>query len=181
MKIKSIFLALALVVGMSIQLSAQTKIGYCNIEAILRLMPETQTMNQQLQTFQTKLREELGTKEQYAQGKLQEYQEKAQAGAEEAELKPLQDELVKLDEELRAKAAESEQNLLQKRATLLEPITKKIDETIKSYAEANGYTYILNTVDGSGVSIVLKGPEENNVTRAIMEKLGIKIEEEQGK
>lgn len=181
MKFKSIIFTLSLLVAFAGQVLAQDKIGYCNIEAILRLMPETLTMNQQLQTFQTKLQEELGTKQQYAQQKVQEFQEKAEGGATEEELKPLQEELMKLDEELRAKSAESEQKLLEKRATLLQPITEKIDNTIKAYAETNGFTYILNTVDGSGVSIVLKGPEENNITKAIIDELGIKLPEEEGK
>ena len=181
MKIKSIILTFALLGTFFGQLAAQDKIGYCNIEAILRLMPETQTMNQQLQTFQGKLQEGLQTKREYAQQKLQEYQEKAEGGATEEELKPFQEELIKLDEDLQKETASSEQKLYEKRATLLEPITKKIDNTIKEFAETNGFTYILNTVDGSGVSIVLKGPEENNITMAIIDKLGIKIPEEEGR
>jgi len=178
MKFKSLILAIMMVSGLSISAFSQVKIGYCNIEAILMRMPETQTMNTQLQTYRQKLSEELQTQQQYAQTKYQEYQEKVEAGASEEEVKPLQDELVKLDEEMRAKGQESEQKLLEKRNELLQPITDKIDKTIKQYADDNGYDYILNTVDGSGVSIILNAPEENNITRPIMELLGIQIEEE---
>ncbi len=181
MKRKSLILTLLVLGGIALSTSAQTKIGYCNIEAILVRMPETQTMNQQLQTYRQKLSEGLQTKEQYAQTKMQEYQEKAQAGATEDDLKPLQEELMKLDQELSSENQEAQQKLMEKRNELLAPITEKIDKAIKDYAQANGYTYILNTVDGSGVSIILNAPEEDNVTRSIMESLGIKIEDSEGK
>ncbi len=181
MNIKSLIFTVLILVGVASTTSAQVKIGYCNIEAILVRMPETQTMNQQLQTFRQKLSEGLQTKEQYAQTKMQEYQEKAQAGATEDDLKPLQEELMGLDQELRDESQKSQQKLMEKRNELLSPITEKIDKAIKVYAEANGYTYILNTVDGSGVSIILNAPEEDNVTRPIMESLGIKVEDSEGR
>jgi hypothetical protein len=43
-------------------------------------------------------------------------------------------------------------------------------------AKKKGFDYILNSVDGSGTSIVLWGPEGHDVTRAIVDELGIKLE-----
>lgn len=172
------FVFIAIFTALFATTQAQTKIGFCNVEYILLNMPETQTMNTTLQTFRQKLGEELGSREKYAQTKLQEYQEKATTGLSEAELKPLQDELVKLDTELREKAGESEKKLMEKRNELLSPITEKVDTAIKDVAKAEGYLYVLNSVDGSGVSLVLSAPEENNITLKVMTKLGIPIPEE---
>ena len=165
-----------LIGGFLTQVAAQ-KIGYCNIEFVLSQMPETQSMNQTLQTYSKKLSENLEAKNTFAQSKLQAYQAKLEGGATEEELKPLMDELVKLDNELKETAADSERKLQQKRIELLGPIQEKLQKEIKTLAETDGYTYILNTVDGSGVSLVLKAPEENDVTAKLMERLGIPMPE----
>ena len=50
MKIKNVLFIL-LIFLMTTAVNAQMKIGYVNIELVLIYMPETQAMNQQLQTF----------------------------------------------------------------------------------------------------------------------------------
>ena len=175
--IKVLLLSLLITWGAFTQVSAQ-KIGYCNIEFVLAQMPETQSMNQTLQTYSKKLSENLEAKNKFAQTKLQAYQAKVENGATEEELKPLMDELVKLDNELKETAADSERKLQTKRIELLGPIQEKLQKEIKALAEENEFTYILNTVDGSGVSLVLKAPEENDVTAKLMERLGIQLPEE---
>ncbi|MGB0369226.1 MAG: hypothetical protein ACPGD8_07455, partial [Flavobacteriales bacterium] len=47
---------------------------------------------------------------------------------------------------------------------------------METVAKKKGFDYILNSVDGSGTSIVLWGPEGHDVTRAIVDELGIKLE-----
>ena len=62
---------------------------------------------------------------------------------------------------------------------MLDPIIKKLQTEIKALSEAEGYDYVLNTVDGSGVSIILHGPEEHDLTKKLMTRLGIKIPDNQ--
>lgn len=177
MKIKTTVSLLVLFFG-TIMPSIAQKIGYANIDLILAYMPESQNMQQNLQTYQIKLSESLKAKEQYGQIKYQEYLEKAKANEQDPALKPLQEELVKLDEELRKETAEAEQKLLVKRQDLMAPIVEKLQREIKALSADEGYTYIFNTVDGSGVSIVLQGPEEHDLTKKLMTRLGIQIPEE---
>ena len=157
--------------------SAQMKIGFVNIELVLFYMPESKTMNQELQTYQQKLRENIVTKQRYAQSKLEEYQTLAQQNAptDPKVLIALETELMKLDEEIKATAAEADQKLIEKRQESLKPILEKVDANLTSLANEEGYDYILNAVDGNGVSIVLHGPQEHDLTEKIMNKLGIKI------
>lgn len=176
MKIKTLLLISWMILGLAATSLAQ-KIGYVNVDLVLLYMPETKTMEQQLQTYRQKLGEKLQKKQEFAQLKLQEAQQKAQAGATEEELKPLSDELQKLQQEIQEEAAKADQELLGKRQELLAPITEKLGNAIKDIANSEGYDYVLNTVDGSGVSLVLHGPEGNDLTRTIMKKLGIQIPE----
>ena len=175
MKVRSL-LFLFILILVSTNINAQLKIGYANIEVILAYMSETQAMNQSLQTFQKKLGDQLKVKEEYSQQKYIEYLElKERSQDDEATLKPLEEELLKLDKEIREFAADSEQKLMAKRQELLEPIVNKLNANLQSLAAEEGYDYILNTVDGSGVSIVLHGPEQHNLTEKLLNRLGIVI------
>ncbi|WNJ16487.1 OmpH family outer membrane protein [Pontibacter sp. G13] len=160
---------------------AQVKIGYVNMEAVLVYMPETKSMNQQLQTMQGKLAEDLQTRQVYLQTKAQDYQAAMQSPnpPSDSERQALEKELQELDAEIRKKAAESDEKLMAKRADLMAPISEKIQRELKALAEAEGYSHILNTTDGSGMSIVLHGPEEDELTLKLMTRLGIKIPENQ--
>ncbi|MEM7659759.1 MAG: OmpH family outer membrane protein [Bacteroidota bacterium] len=185
MRLKTILLTALMVLSLAGTAFAQQniKIGYANIEAILLYMPETKSMNQQITTFREKLAQDLQNRQAYAQTKLAEYQETMQAGGfpTEAAQKAAEDELVKLDQEIQQKAAESDQKLMAKRQDLMAPIIEKVQKQIKSLAADEGYTYILNTVDGAGVSIVLHGPENDDVTEKLMTRLGIEIPNQSGK
>ena len=180
MKVKAIILASVISLGMLGSLKAQElKIGYANIEAILLYMPETKTMNQDLKTYGDKLGQELQSRQTYLQSLMDEYQQLASETQDEATLKPKQDKLRELDQELQTKQQESQQKLLERRQTLMEPIIEKMQGAIKELATEDGFDVILNSVDGNGVSIILHGPEENDVTKKLMTKLGIKLPEGQ--
>ncbi|MEM7103894.1 MAG: OmpH family outer membrane protein [Bacteroidota bacterium] len=155
----------------------QVKIGYTNIELVLAYMPETQKMEEDLQTYQQKLGEQLASKQQSAQKKLDDYRDWATANpnAPEAEYKKKEEELVKLDEELQKQAAQSDYDIITKRQELMAPILEKLQAALDTIAEEGGYTYVLNQTTSAGVSTILFGPEEHDVTMAVMEKLGIEI------
>jgi len=162
------------------------KIGYANIEAVLAYMPESRAMNQQLQTYQKQLADKLQTREKYLQEKYAEYQEKggeliAQGKSEQeavATLEPLQKEVEKLEGEVKQAQADSEEKLQRKQQELQAPILERIKKAIDDVAEEKGYNYVFNSVDGNGVSILLKAPEQDELTEAILKKLGIEIPKE---
>lgn len=173
----------ALIIGLlicfgTVLKAQQMKIGYANLEAILSVMPESQTMAQQLRSFQQKLGQSLKTKEDYLRLKYQEYQDKAEGGATEAELKPLEDEITKLQQELQAAQADSEQKFAAKQQDLMAPILEKIQKAIDEIVAARGLDYVLNSAT-NGNSILLQAPDSDNITKDILDKLGIKIPEQE--
>lgn len=155
--------------------TAQQRIGYTNAELILSLMPEAQSIEQQLRTYQQNLMQVLGVKQSYMETKLREYQELKAAGR----LTPEEDtrrrtELEQLNQEVEQSMEDAQQKLLAKRDELLQPLLEKLQQAIEDVARAEGYTYIMNAnVDGS--SVILYGAESENVTRKILTKLGITI------
>lgn len=154
------------------------KIGHCNLEILLRMMPETRAMEQELDTYRQKYAERLANKEKVMQDKyveLQELMSKNPPAITEAEAKAREEELIKMQGELKSDSEKYERELGQRQETLLNPIIEKMKKAIDEVAIADGFLYILNAVDASGTSIVLYGPKENDVTEKVAKKLNITL------
>ncbi len=169
-------IVLTLICLLSISYAQALKIGYTNIEYVLAFMPETKQMETVLKSYEEKLGQQLGVKQQYAQGKLESYYKMV----DEKKLTPAQDEemkkeLIKLDEEIKKFSAEAESQIMGKREELLKPISDKLQKAIDEIAKEGAYTYILNNTNSAGVSTILHGPESDNITEKLVKKMGITI------
>lgn len=154
------------------------KIGHCNLEILLRMMPETRSMEQELDTYRQKYAERLANKEKVMQDKyveLQELMSKNPPAITEEEAKARETELIKMQGELKSDSEKYERELGQRQETLLNPIIEKMKKAIDEVAIGDGFLYILNAVDASGTSIVLYGPKENDVTEKVAKKLNITL------
>ena len=178
MKLKTYIAIFFFAVLACFQVNAQVKIGYTNVEFVLAYMPEAKSMQSSLKSYQEKLASRLKVKEEYVQQKYQEYQQLKNQGTPAEQLKSRETELLKLDKEVQELAAKSEYDLLAKQQELLEPILKKLQDAIDGVAAEQGYNYILNQTTSAGVSTILFGPEENDVTKALFGKMGIPMPKE---
>jgi Skp family chaperone for outer membrane proteins len=86
-------------------------------------------------------------------------------------------QLSDLEQEIQTDIYLADEKLASMSAKKLEPITQKIIGAINSIYEREGYTYIFNSADGTGNSIVLRGPEADNLTFVILKELGVEVEE----
>ncbi|MBZ0269704.1 OmpH family outer membrane protein [bacterium] len=154
---------------------AQDRIAYVDVELILSLMPATAAANDSLGRYQEQLAAKLRTKEQYAQQKLEEAQAAVATGATEAQLDGFRTELSRLEGEIRQQAADSDRKMASKRDALMAPIINRLGDVLQEIAELQSYDFILNGVDGSGTSIVLFGREDRDVTKLVLEKMGIAV------
>ncbi|MEN3040107.1 MAG: OmpH family outer membrane protein [Bacteroidia bacterium] len=150
------------------------RIGFTNLELVLSYLPEAQQIEQQLRTYERKIIEQLNIKQSYLQTKVEEYTELKQQG----KLTPAQEEerrkeIMRLDEEIKRFQDESEQNYAKKKAELLQPIIEKLQKAIDELAAAEGYDYILNNSNSTGVAFILHGPKEHDVTEKLLKKLGV--------
>jgi outer membrane protein len=157
----------------SVSVSGQMKIGYANLEFILKSLPEAQQMNKEIEAYQKVLEEQIIAKQEYYQSLLDDYNDKQQKGFAESLLNSMRQQIVVLGEEIQIDVANADIKMTAMSAQKLEPITQKIIEAINLVYEEEEYTYIFNSADGTGNSIVLKGPEGDNITYKILEKLGV--------
>ncbi|MBK9447836.1 MAG: OmpH family outer membrane protein [Bacteroidetes bacterium] len=179
MKLKMMLLAIVAVLVTSFSAQAQVKIGYTNLEVVLASMPEAKTMERELQVFEENLVENQSERRLCKQ-KYQEYLDKKERGAflTPAEQEAAEKELLRLDEEVQKLAQDAEYDMMAKRQALLEPVLAKLQTAIDAVAIAGGYTYILNQTTSAGVSTILYGPDEADITKALFGKLGLKYPEQ---
>ena len=163
---------------MAVTTFGQMKIGYANLEFILKNLPEAQQMNAEVEAYRNTLNEQITAKQEYYQSLLQDYYEKEQQGYAESLLQSMRDQITSLEQEIQFDAAQADAKLAAMTNQKLQPITDKIIGAINKVYEEDGYTYIFNSADGTGNSIVLKGPENANLTFRILKELGVDIEEE---
>ena len=175
---------LVLILGLTLstpELNAQaqkpeTSIGYVDPQAILAKMPEMKAVQQRLQNFIDRKREEFQEKQTNFQEQLSAYEQKSAVISEEAKKKE-EAKLGKLQTELQQYQTNLQQEIQQKRQELVGPLLQQINSAISKVAEERGYTYVLNTTTSAGDVIILyaspQAQEKYNITDAVMRELGI--------
>jgi outer membrane protein len=180
MKLKWMLVAVLVTLVACFSAQAQVKIGYTNLEVVLGSMPEAKTMEKELQVFQEKLAAKIKVKDDYVKQKYQEYLDKKERGAfaTPVDQEAAEKELLRLDEEIQKLAQDADYDIVAKRQALLEPVLAKLQTAIDAVALAGGYTYVLNQTTSAGVSTILYGPDEADITKALFAKLGLKYPEQ---
>ncbi|MCF8256850.1 MAG: OmpH family outer membrane protein [Flavobacteriales bacterium] len=151
------------------------KIAYADINAIIGVMPENEKVNEDLKIYATGLQK--GLDDIRAQQEL--YAKKFQqalAKKDTATAVGIQEKAIEGDKQLQEATAKAEQQLQQKRGEMMQPALTRIRTAMETISKRDGYTYVLNSIDGAGTSVVLYGPEENNITMKLVDELGIKLE-----
>ncbi len=172
---KSILFIALLAIGLSA--FSQEKIGYANLEFIIRNLPEAQKMNEEIMDYQKVLEEQIIAKQEYYQSLTEDYYQKEKDGYAESLLNSMREQIISLEQEIQIDINNADQKIAAMSAEKLKPITDLIFEAINRVYEEDGYTYIFNSADGTGNSIVLKGPESDNLTYRILEEMGVELEE----
>lgn len=166
-------LLLALGIG-ALTTYAQTtpqKIGYADVDYIFSQMPESKTIDAELKSTQTQLKNQIDAKYQEFQKKVQDYQANINTMLEavrqntERELQQMQQNLEKLQ-------ADAQTTIETKRAQLMDPVYKKVGKGIEDVAKENGYTFVLNQQIG-GLDVILYGDEKADVSDLVLKKLGV--------
>jgi len=157
----------------SVFASAQTKVGSIDSELIVGLMPETKKVLTMLNDYAKKL-------DSSYQIKLKEYQDKIAAfqklGTEISDnyKKVKVDEITGLENDLQSNQQNGNKLIQLKRDELMRPLYKKLSNVISEVAKAEGYTQILTT-SGNEFAYI---DEKFDITRKVMDKLGVKIPEQ---
>ena len=153
------------------------KIGYVSTAFILAQLPQTQKANEEIREMQAKFQTQGQTYLDEIKTKYDDLVEKTRTEQLSENMKQLgQQELTQLQQDFEDHNRQSQETLNKRRSVLMKPILKMINETIATIAKEQSFDLVID-VQESGV---LYGNAEYNLTRNVLESLGVEVEEEAG-
>ncbi|GIV37021.1 MAG: cationic outer membrane protein OmpH [Cyclobacteriaceae bacterium] len=166
--------ALALVLFTALLSQAQTpavKVGFADVEYIFSQMPESKTIESELQALQAQLKKQIDAKVADFQKKLAEYQQFG-ANVPEAVRQNTERELRQMQENIEKLQQDAQAEMQRKQTQLMEPVYQKVGKAIEDVAKENGFSIILNN-QISGLDVILYGDEKLDVSDLVLKKLGV--------
>ncbi|MFT5055662.1 MAG: outer membrane protein [Pseudoalteromonas distincta] len=168
---KKVLVILALVCS-TFAAQAQTKVGHINSSNLLEMLPEADSIQKQLAQVQEMWQRILAEKETEAKTKYNALMiiiDKPSVSDSEKEIKTQEVEnLQKQYQELQKRAND---DLQIKQEELLSPLLEKVKKTISEVAKANGYAYVMDTTEGSGI---IYSDSSFDLMPLVKAKLGVK-------
>ncbi|MDQ7818344.1 MAG: OmpH family outer membrane protein [Melioribacteraceae bacterium] len=149
---------------------AQQKIGFVDIETIMKQLPEAQDNQKKLDAIIKEWQEELTKMERDWQTKYDDYDKRKLILSEQKRVE-IEKELVQLEDQIskfRGGKFGVQGELFQKSEELMKPIQNRIFNIIQEVAKENEYDFVF---DKSGDIIFLFAKEEYDLTRLVLEKL----------
>ena len=166
--LKKLIVALMLLIPMG--LCAQQKFGHVNSSAIIPLMPEYTTAQNEIQALQKQYEDEIKRMQDELNKKSEEFEaQKATLPANIAERR--QAELQELLNRMQQYYQDGEQHMQKASSEKMGAISEKLRAAIKEVGVAGGYVYIMDTA--AGVPYISE-TLSTDVTETVKAKLGIK-------
>lgn len=171
-KLTSMLLVLIPMISFGQETTPKLKIGYANPQAILAYLPESKTIQKELESYMKQLDAQYRSKMEDYQVKLRDFQQK------EGMLTDLvkadkQKELISLQNSIAKFEQDAQLAFENKKLELLEPTLEKIGKVIQEIAEEEGYTMILNSEMGTGFQNILYATADHNLDKLILARLGV--------
>lgn len=143
-------LAIAIVLFIGTQVSAQSKVAHIDVQALMTTMPEMKTAQDQMKKIQETYDKDYKNMVTEYQTKLQKYEQEAPTAGDalnETRSKEMQD----MGSRIQQFEQTAKKELGQKELDLIKPIMEKAQKAIQKVAKAKGINYVLDATTGSGV------------------------------
>lgn len=167
--IKKVILPILLFV--SVQVIAQSKVGTIDNEYILSKMPELVKVQEDLKAYNNKLEVELKAKVDDYQAKVKIYED-GFANMTDPMKKTRQDEIINLENDIAKYRRNASQLVQLEQNRLLAPLYQRMGNALEEVAKIEGYSQVLS-ISNSGLAYT---DPKFDITNAVMVKLGIPLE-----
>jgi len=150
----------------------QTKIGYIDVEEVMKEYDATKLMEKQIAAEQEEMAKVLDSLSIPFQSKVAAFNKNAKNLSESkrtAQIEALQQE----QQMLQARQQQAQQIMQQRGVEEIEKLTKKVDSVVEAYAIANKYQMILGT---QGKGTVMYGEDQINLSETIIDILNAEFE-----
>ena len=162
---------LGITTAFSVNAQKAMKIGYTSPEYIMYNHPKMKEIESTLSAHTKQHEKRIQELTAEFQQKYQAY-EKGASMMTEIQRTDKEQELQGLNARIEQMTRGAEQDLQKKQMELTQPILETIQKAIDDVRTENGYTYIFST-NAAGASIMLSGPEENDISDLVFKKMGI--------
>ncbi|RIA10817.1 periplasmic chaperone for outer membrane proteins Skp [Flavobacteriaceae bacterium MAR_2010_72] len=149
---KTLLFATLLFVGATSFAGAQSKIAHINTNQLIEAMPEMKAAQAEIEKLTKTYEAEIRTMATELDKKIKQYQAEVDTKTEEENANRAQ-EVQSMEQSIRQYQGQAQQDLQTKEADLLKPIFDKAKAAINKVAKAQGFEYVLNSVEGSGVLV----------------------------
>lgn len=147
---------------------AQVKIGYINFNQLIDAMPESKTVQTQLQAYQKQFMDQLNTMNTEYTSKLQAYQS-GRASMTDAIRTAKENELGDIQKRMQDYQNTAQQQVSDKGNELFKPVSDKARGAINNVAKEKGYTYVIDTYQTD----LIVAPAGDDLMAAVKAKLGL--------
>jgi outer membrane protein len=149
---KTLLFASLLFVGATSFSTAQSKIAHINTTQLVESMPEMKTAQAEIERLTKTYEAEIKTMATELQNKIKQYQAEVDTKTDEENTTRGQ-EVQTMEQSIRQYQGQAQQDLQKKEADLLKPIFEKAKAAIDKVAKAQGFQYVLDSTQGSGVLV----------------------------
>lgn len=163
--IKTILVAIVL---FTTGLAMNAQVAHINSEELVASMPETKSMQNELQTLGESYDTEYKAQVNALQAKLQKYQTEANSKSND-ENEKRQKEIAEIQQKLQLYLRSAQEDVQKKEMELLKPIIERAQKAIQDVAKEKGIKYVLDSTPGKGL-IVFDGED---LMAAVKAKLGM--------
>ena len=152
---------------------AQQKFGFVSTEYVLSQMPESKSIQSELQAYQRQLVNKIQATTQGFQTQLDAYQKGAATMTEDARAAK-EKELQDLQTQIQQDQQEAQVNLQRKEAELLQPALDKIQKSIAAVAKENSSTHVFSLdVAGNPILLYVENQDEADISDLVLKNMGI--------
>ena len=145
------------------------KFAHVNSQDILMALPETKTMQTELENLQKQYEADLKSMQEEGQRKYEEYQKLDQNTPQNIRERK-EKELNDISERLQTTAQENQQALQRAYQEKMQPIQTKVMDAIQQVGVSGGYVYVMEANSLPYISATLS----TDITEQVKQKLGIK-------
>ncbi|MCU0443715.1 MAG: OmpH family outer membrane protein [Microscillaceae bacterium] len=165
---KKIFTAIVWVSLLSFQLTAQTKVGYFDLDYVLPLLPEYKTVEGKMKSYGDQIKAEIEAKGKELDTKAKDYENKVKAGTLSGAMQELKArELQDLERQLNEFQQKAQSDVQNHQNELMSPVLEKIQKTLDEVAQANGFSQVFRS------EFCFAANKANNISDLVLKKLGV--------
>lgn len=165
---RTLLFAVVCLISATSFVNAQTKVAHINTQELISAMPEMKTAQSEMEKIAKTYDADIKAMATELQNKMKQYEAEAATKTDEENSRRIQ-EVQEKQQNIQQFQLQAEESMQKKQVELLKPITEKAKAAVLKVARAQGFQYVLDSTQGSGVIMA----DGKNLLADVKKELGI--------